>query len=97
MYLLNLPSSTKYPLLHYTDPPAEDDIDLILERGRSEGDPFHAVALFKKVLQAKPEDTVIMGEAAELLLQVGETAEAKEVLYSIGASHPYLCPNLYRG
>jgi len=82
--LLSLPSSTKYTLLYNTDPPAEDDIDHILEQGRSEGDPFHAVALFKKVLQAKPEDTVIMGEATALLLQVGETAAAKEVLYRIG-------------
>lgn len=54
-------------------------IESLLEQARSAGDPFLAVNLYQKALHARPDDTSIMGEAAELMLQVGETAGAKEV------------------
>lgn len=38
-----------------------------------------AVTLYEKVLQSRPDDTTVMGEAADLMLHAGETEAAKEV------------------
>eukprot|EP00903_Cladosiphon_okamuranus_P020008 g18379.t1 len=57
-----------------------DAADALLDQARNAGDPFLAATLYKKVLQARPHDTTVMGEAADLMLHVGETAAAKEVL-----------------
>ena len=75
---LTLPTYSTAPSDCHTVPQAEDVTDL-LNLARSEGDPFHAITLYKKALEAKPEDTLIIGEAAELLLQIGDTSTAKEV------------------
>ncbi|CAM9389606.1 unnamed protein product [Ectocarpus sp. 12 AP-2014] len=58
----------------------KDAVDALLEQARNAGDPFLAVTLYQKVLQARPDDTSIMGEAADLMLHAGEPAAAKEVL-----------------
>ena len=56
-----------------------DLADALLDQARTAGDPFLAVTLYQKILQARPNDTTVMGEAADLMLHVGETAAAKEV------------------
>lgn len=56
-----------------------DAADALLDQARNAGDPFLAVTLYQKVLQARPNDTTVMGEAADLMLHAGETAAAKEV------------------
>lgn len=64
-----------------SDGSCEDDgVEVLLEEARSAVDPFAAVKLYQKVLQGRPDDTVTMDEAAELMLQLGETEPAKEVL-----------------
>lgn len=61
--------------------PSREDgaIAAMLDEARSAVDPFLAVTFYQKALHARPDDTSIMAEAAELMLQVGETAAAKEV------------------
>lgn len=54
-------------------------MDTLLDQARSEGDPFLAVTLYQKVLESRPDDTTVMGEAADLMLHAGETGAAKEV------------------
>lgn len=56
-----------------------DAADALLNQARNAGDPFLAVTLYQRVLQARPNDTTVMGEAADLMLHAGETAAAKEV------------------
>lgn len=60
-------------------PPEGGALDALLEQARSAVDPLVAVALYQKALQVRPDDTAIMGDAAGLMLQLGETAAAKEV------------------
>lgn len=56
-----------------------DAADALLDQARNAGDPFLAVTLYHKVLEARPNDMTVMGEAADLMLHAGETAAAKEV------------------
>lgn len=56
-----------------------DGVDDLLDQARNAGDPFLAVTLYQRVLQARPNDTTVMGEAADLMLHAGETEAAKEV------------------
>ncbi len=56
-----------------------DGVDGLLDQARNAGDPFLAVTLYQRVLQARPNDTTVMGEAADLMLHAGETEAAKEV------------------
>ena len=65
-----------------TPPPSAENgtaMDALLDQARSEGDPFLAVILYRKVLESRPDDTTVMGEAADLMLHAGETEAAKEV------------------
>ncbi|CAM9905613.1 unnamed protein product [Pylaiella littoralis] len=55
-------------------------VKALLSQARNAGDPFLAVTLYKRVLLARPDDTAVMGEAADLMLHAGEIAGAKEVL-----------------
>eukprot|EP00752_Nemacystus_decipiens_P004915 g4474.t1 len=57
-----------------------DAADALLDQARHEGDPFLALTLYQEVLKARPNDTTVMGEAADLMLHAGQTAVAKEVL-----------------
>lgn len=71
-------------LTRHDDPVDESTLesdapDVLLDQARNAGDPFLAVTLYQKVLQARPHDTTVMGETADLMLHVGETAAAKEV------------------
>lgn len=59
--------------------PEESTVNTLLEQARSAVDPFFAVTLYERALQAKPDDTSIMGHAAELMLQLGQTTAAQEV------------------
>lgn len=58
-------------------------VDALLDQARSAGDPFLAVTLYEKVLRSRPDDTTVMGEAADLMLHAGETEAAKEVRQSL--------------
>ncbi|CAM9978209.1 unnamed protein product [Laminaria digitata] len=69
------PASTEAP-----SPENGTAVDALLDQARSAGDPFLAVTLYEKVLQSRPDDTTVMGEAADLMLHAGETEAAKEVL-----------------
>lgn len=53
--------------------------ETLLDQARNAGDPFLAVTLYQRVLQARPNDTAVMGEAADLMLHAGEIEAAKEV------------------
>lgn len=64
---------------HVGPSPGDGAIDALLDDARSAVDPFLAVTLYERALHTRPNDTSIMGEAAELMLQVGDTATAKEV------------------
>lgn len=66
-------------LSHVGPSPEDGAIDALLDDARSAVDPFLAVTLYERALHARPDDTSIMGEAAELMLQVGDTATAQEV------------------
>ena len=66
----------------YIEAPSPEDgtaVDTLLDQARSAGDPFLAVTLYEKVLRSRPDDTIVMGEAADLMLHAGETEAAKEV------------------
>lgn len=67
--------------LYIKAPSPEDDtaVDALLDQARSAGDPFLAVTFYEKVLRSRPDDTIVMGEAADLMLHAGETQAAKEV------------------
>lgn len=65
---------------NFAGPQSEDDaIAALLDQARSAVDPFVAITLYEKALQARPDDTSIMGDAAELMLQLGQTEQAKQV------------------
>lgn len=58
----------------------EAGISNLVDQARSAVDPFDAVKLYKEVLH-QSDDAVVMGEAAELMLQLGQIEEAKKVKY----------------
>lgn len=78
-------------------PPLQDDaVDSLVEQARSSVDPFAAVMLYEKALDARPDDTCIMGDAAELMLQLGRTEQAKQVRVSTLADRRDM-QSMYRG
>lgn len=76
---LSVDAASKTPGLPVTS--QGRDIEALLEEARSSVDPLVAVGLYQEALQSKPDDTRIMGDAAELMLQLGETAAAQEVRF----------------
>lgn len=69
--------------------PEGDGVNALLDQARNAGDPFLAVTLYQRVLQARPNDTTVMGEAADLMLHAGETEAAKEVRpFGLGERQP---------
>lgn len=72
-------------------PPEDGAIDALLEQARSAVDPFAAVLLYEKALEARPDDTVMMGDAAELMLQLGQTEQAKQVRVGTSTDRRDMC------
>lgn len=68
-------------------------VDVLLVQARTAGDPFLAAKLYQNAVEARPDDTTVLGEAAELMLQVGESEVAKEVRHdtaciTLGGTEP---------
>lgn len=86
------PVSPRFPhvvlLLAYLNPGSSGvssevaSVDSLLEQARSTVDPLVAVAWYQEALRVDPDNTSIMGDAAGLMLQLGQTSAAQQVLIS---------------